>query len=263
MRQCELLGVCRSSVYYEPVPVSGEDLELMRLIDRQYLRTPFYGTRRMAVVLGQQGHPVERKRVQRLMRMMGLAAIYPKPRTTFPGAGHKVYPYFLRGLTITRANHVWATDITYIPMARGFVYLVAVIDWASRYVLSWRLSNTLDVAFCVDALELALAHGRPEIFNSDQGSQFTGKDFTGMLLGAGVQISMDGKGRCLDNVFVERLWRSLKYEEVYLKAYSTVREAQDGSGSYLRFFNEERPHQALGYRTPKEVFFGGHDAAQC
>ena len=260
MRQCELLGVCRSSVYYEPVPVSGEDLELMRLIDRQYLRTPFYGTRRMVVVLGQQGHPVERKRVQRLMRMMGLEAIYPKPRTSKPGAGHKVYPYLLRGLTITRANHVWATDITYIQMAHGFLYLVAVIDWASRYVLSWRLSNTLDDAFCVDALELALAHGRPEIFNSDQGAQFTGKDFTGVLLGAGVLISMDGKGRCLDNVFVERLWRSLKYEEVYLKAYSTAREAHDGIGSYMRFFNDVRPHQALDYRTPKEVFLGGRAA---
>ena len=249
-------------MYYEAVPVSREDLELMRLIDRQYLQTPFYGTRRMVVVLGQQGHPVERKRVKRLMRIMGLVAIYPKPRTTVPGAGHKVYPYLLRGLTITRANNVWATDITYIPMARGFVYLVAVIDWASRYVFSWRLSNTLDDAFCVDALELALAQGRPEIFNSDQGSQFTGKDFTSMLLGTGVQISMDGKGRCLDNVFVERLWRSLKYEEVYLKAYSTVREAQDGIGSYLRFFNEERPHQALGYRTPKVVFFGGQVSAR-
>ena len=257
MRQCELLGVCRSSVYYEPVPVSGEDLELMRLIDRQYLRTPFYGTRRMVVVLGQQGHPVERKRVQRLMRTMGLEAIYPKPRTSKPGAGHKVYPYLLRGLAITRANHVWATDITYIQMAHGFLYLVAVIDWASRYVLSWRLSNTLDDAFCVDALELALAHGRPEIFNSDQGAQFTSTGFTDLLDGAGVRISMDGKGRCLDNVFVERLWRSLKYEEVYLKAYSTVREAQQGIGSYLRFFNEVRPHQALDNRTPQEVFLGG------
>ena len=256
MRQCELLGVCRSSVYYEPVPVSGEDLELMRLIDRQYLRTPFYGTRRMVVVLGQQGHPVERKRVQRLMRTMGLEAIYPKPRTSKPGAGHKVYPYLLRGLTITRANHVWATDITYIQMAHGFLYLVAVIDWASRYVLSWRLSNTLDAEFCMDALELALAHGRPEIFNSDQGSQFTSTGFTDLLDGAGVRISMDGKGRCLDNVFVERLWRSLKYEEVYLKAYSTAREAHHGIGSYLRFFNDVRPHQALDYRTPKEVFLG-------
>ena len=257
MRQCELLGVCRSSVYYEPVPVSGEDLELMRLIDRQYLRTPFYGTRRMAVVLGQQGHPVERKRVQRLMRTMGLEAIYPKPRTSKPGAGHKVYPYLLRGLTITRANHVWATDITYIQMAHGFLYLVAVIDWASRYVLSWRLSNTLDAEFCMDALELALARGRPEIFNSDQGSQFTSTGFTDLLDGAGVRISMDGKGRCMDNVFIERLWRSVKYEEVYLKAYSTAREAHDGIGSYLRFFNDVRPHQALDYRTPKEVFLGG------
>ena len=262
VRQCELLGVSRSSVYYEPVPTSEEDLEAMGLIDRQYLKTPFYGTRRMVVALDRQGHSVNRKRVQRLMRTMCLTAIYPKPRTSIAGAGHKIYPYLLRGLPITRANHVWATDITYIPMARGFVYLVAVIDWASRYVLSWRMSNTLDDAFCVDALELALARGRPEIFNSDQGSQFTGKDFTKVLLGAGVQISMDGKGRCLDNVFVERLWRSLKYEEVYLKAYSTVREAHTGIGSYLRFFNEERPHQALGNRTPKEVFLGGNDVAR-
>jgi putative transposase len=258
-----LLGVSRSSVYYEPVPASEEDSELMALIDRQFLKTPFYGTRRMVIALEPSGCNVNRKRVQRLMRTMDLTAIYPKPRTSKPGAGHKVFPYLLRGLTITRANHVWATDITYIPMARGFVYLVAVIDWASRYVLSWRLSNTLDDAFCVDALEMALARGRPEIFNSDQGSQFTGKNFTGMLLGAGIQISMDGKGRCLDNVFVERLWRSLKYEEVYLKAYSTVREAQSGIGSYLRFFNEERPHQALGNRTPEAVFFGGHDASPC
>jgi len=260
VRQCELLEVSRSSVYYEPVPTSEDDLELMGLIDRQYLRTPFYGTRRMVVTLEQQGHQVNRKRVRRLMRIMGLTAIYPGPRTTVASKAHKVYPYLLRGLAITRANHVWATDITYIPMARGFVYLVAVIDWASRYVLSWRLSNTLDDAFCVDALELALAHGRPEIFNSDQGAQFTGKGFTGLLLGAGVKISMDGKGRCLDNVFVERLWRSLKYEEVYLKAYSTVREAYTGIAAYLRFFNDERPHQALDYRTPKEVYLEGWTA---
>ena len=257
VRQCHLLGVNRSSWYYEAVPASEEDLELMGLIDRQYLATPFYGTRRMTEALKRMGHPVNRKRVRRLMRMMGLEAIYPRPKTTVPDARHKVYPYLLRGLVITRANHVWATDITYIPMERGFLYLVAILDWASRYVLSWRLSNTLDAGFCVDALELALSQGRPEIFNSDQGSQFTSKGFTDLLLDAGVQISMDGKGRCLDNVFVERLWRSLKYEEVYLKAYSTVRDAHTGIGSYLRFFNEERPHQALGYRTPKEVFLGG------
>lgn len=257
VRQCELLGVSRSSVYYAPVPASGEDLTLMALIDRQYLETPFYGTRRMAVALGRMGHPVNRKRVQRLMRAMGLEAIHPHPKTSTKAIGHKVYPYLLRGLAITRSNHVWATDITYIPMARGFLYLVAILDWASRYVLAWRLSNTLDTAFCLDALDLALSRGRPEIFNSDQGAQFTSKGFTDKLLGAGVQISMDGKGRCLDNVFVERLWRSLKYEEVYLKAYSTVREAQTGIASYLRFFNEDRPHQALDYRTPKEVFLGG------
>jgi len=252
-----LLGVNRSAVYYEPVPASEEDLEWMGLIDRQYLATPFYGTRRMAVALDRMGHPVNRKRVQRLMRTMGLEAIYPHPKTSERAAGHKVYPYLLRGLAITRSNHVWATDITYIPMSRGFLYLVAIMDWASRYVLSWRLSNTLDAEFCVAALEMALAHGRPEIFNSDQGSQFTSKGFTDLLLDADVRISMDGKGRCMDNVFVERLWRSLKYEEVYLKAYSTVAEAQTGIGSYMRFFNEERPHQAFDYRTPKEVFLGG------
>jgi putative transposase len=194
--------------------------------------------------------------VRRLMRAMGLVAIYPRQRTTVPGSGHKVYPYLLRGLSITRSDQVWATDITYIPMSHGFMYLVAVMDWASRYVLSWRLSNTLDEGFCVEALEQALSRGCPEIFNSDQGSQFTGKAFTEMLLAAGVRISMDGKGRCVDNVFIERLWRSLKYEEVYLKAYSTVGEARTGIGSYMRFFNEERPHQALDYRTPKEVYHG-------
>jgi len=257
VRQCELLGVSRSSVYYEPVPANEEDLVLMELLDRQYLETPFYGTRRMAEALRRAGHPVDRKRVRRLMRVMGLEAIYPRRRTSEKAKGHKVYPYLLRGLAVTRPNHAWATDITYIPMVRGFLYLVAILDWASRYVLSWRLSNTLDADFCVDALELALRAGRPEIFNSDQGCQFTSEAFTSVLLGAGVQISMDGRGRCLDNVFAERLWRSLKYEEVYLKAYSTVAEARAGIGSYLRFFNEDRPHQGLGYRTPREVYFAG------
>ena len=257
VRQCELLGLNRSSVYYEPVQASEEDLELMGLIDRQFLQTPFYGARRMAWALKRQGHPVGRKRVRRLMQKMGLVAIYPRPKTSERALSHPVYPYLLRGLTVTRSNQVWATDITYIPMVRGFLYLVAILDWASRYVLSWRLSNTLDTEFCVDALQQALARGRPEIFNSDQGSQFTSNAFTGILLDAEVRISMDGKGRCLDNVFAERLWRSLKYEEVYLKAYGTVGEARSGIGSYLRFFNEERPHQALGYRTPREVFMGG------
>ncbi len=229
-RQCELVGVSRRSLYYEPVGASAEDLELMGLSDRRYLATPFHGTRRMVVALERKGHLVNRKRVKHLMQAMGLSAIYPRPRTSMAGEGHKVYPYLLRGLSITRANQVWATDITYIPMSRGFLYLVAIMDWASRYVLSWRLSNTLDAEFCVDALELALARGRPEVFNSDQGSQFTSEAFTGLLLAADVRISMDGKGRCLDNVFVERLWRSLKYEEVYLKAYSTVAEAQTGIG---------------------------------
>jgi len=252
--QCALLGISRSSVYYQAKGVNEYDLELMALIDRQYLQTPFYGSRRMRVSLRRQGHPVNRKRVRRLMRVMGIMAIYPHPNTSKPSRGHKVYPYLLRGLTINRVNQVWATDITYIPMARGFMYLVAIMDWYSRYVLAWRLSNTLDVDFCIDALEEALSKGTPEMFNTDQGSQFTSEAFTGILLKRDIQISMDGKGRCRDNVFVERLWRSLKYEEVYLKGYQRVPEARAGIGAYLGFYNEERPHQALGYRTPREVF---------
>jgi len=256
--QCALLGISRSSVYYQAKGVNEYDLELMALIDRQYLQTPFYGSRRMRVSLRRQGHPVNRKRVRRLMRVMGIMAIYPHPNTSKPSRGHKVYPYLLRGLTINRVNQVWATDITYIPMARGFMYLVAIMDWYSRYVLAWRLSNTLDVDFCIDALEEALSKGTPEMFNTDQGSQFTSEAFTGILLKRDIQISMDGKGRCRDNVFVERLWRSLKYEEVYLKGYQRVPEARAGIGAYLGFYNEERPHQALGYRTPREVFEMGN-----
>jgi putative transposase len=254
VRQCALLSVSRSSVYYQAKGISGYDLELMALIDRQYLKTPFYGSRRMRVWLRGQGHLINRKRVRRLMRVMGITAIYQRPNTSKPTPGHKIYPYLLRGVTIDRVNQVWATDITYIPMAHGFMYLVAIIDWYSRYVLAWRLSNTLDVDFCIDALEEALAKGTPEIFNTDQGSQFTSGAFTGMLLKKGIQISMTGKGRCQDNVFVERLWRSLKYEEVYLKGYQRVPEARAGIGAYLGFYNRERPHQALGYRTPREVF---------
>ena len=259
VRQCALLGISRSSLYYLPTEAGAEDLELMALIDQQYLdqqylKTPFYGSRRMTAWLSNHGHQVNRKRVRRLMQLIGLEAIYRRPNTSKPNPGHKVYPYLLRGLEINRVNQVWATDITYIPMARGFLYLVAIMDWHSRYVLAWRLSNTLEVDFCVAALEEALSKGRPQIFNTDQGSQFTSEAFTSMLLAQGVQVSMDGRGRCMDNVFVERLWRSIKYEEVYLKAYQNGTEARKGIGAYLAFYNQERPHQALGYRSPGQVF---------
>ena len=254
VRQCALLGISRSSVYYRPRATSQEDLAVMKQIDQQYLATPFYGSRRMTVWLQRQGRPVSRKRVQRLMRIMGLQAIYRRPRTSLRALGHKVYPYLLGGMEITRPNQVWATDITYIPMARGFLYLVAIMDWYSRYVLSWRLSNTLDADFCLEDLEEALSKGKPEIFNTDQGSQFTGEAFIGLLKKHGIRISMDGKGRYADNIFVERLWRTVKYEEVYLKAYSNGREAKVGLDAYFHFYNGQRPHQALGYRTPAEVF---------
>jgi putative transposase len=255
--QCELLSLTRSGLYYEPVEPSEDDEKLMRLIDETYLRWPFYGSRRMTLALRTAGMKVNRKHVQRLMRMMGLVAMAPAPGTSRPRKEDAKYPYLLRRLAITRPNQVWAADITYIPLARGFVYLVAIIDWYSRMVLSWRLSNTLDTSFCNDALDEALdRYGPPEIFNSDQGCQFTAKEFVDRLLAAGVAISRDGKGRCLDNVFVERLWRSLKYEEVYLKGYDSVTDAREGIGAYLRFFNVERPHQALGYRTPAHVFGG-------
>ena len=254
VRQCRLLDISRSGLYYQPIGISEEDLTLMKLIDHQYLVAPFYGARKIAAWLKGQNYSVNRKRVRRLMRMMGLKAIYRRPRTSKPAAGHKIYPYLLGGLKITRPNQVWAADITYIPMARGFLYLVAIIDWYSRYVLSWRLSNTLDAGFCVEALEEALKKGRPDIFNTDQGAQFTSEAFTGLLQQHGVRISMDGKGSYNDNLFIERLWRSVKYEEVYLKAYQDGREARIGLGNYFRFYNTERPHQALGYRTPAEVF---------
>jgi putative transposase len=229
---------------------SAANLALMRRIDELYLRCPFYGSRKMAEVLG-----CNRKRVQRLMRRMGLEAIYPKRRTTRLAAGHKIYPYLLRNMKISRPDQVWSTDITYVPMRHGFLYLVAVMDWFSRYVLSWRLSNTLDGGFCLEALDDALGLAKPEIFNSDQGSQFTATAFTGRLEAAGVAISMDGRGRAIDNVFVERLWRSVKYEEVYLKDYTSVWEAEDSLSSYFRFYCHRRIHQALGYRTPAEVYF--------
>jgi len=249
-----LLDISRSGLYYQPTGISEEDLTLMKLIDRQYLVTPFYGARKIAIWLKSQDQRVNRKRVRRLMRTMGLKAIYRRPRTSQPAAGHKIYPYLLSGIKITRPNQVWAADITYIPMARGFLYLVAIIDVYSRYVLSWRLSNTLDADFCVEALHEALKRGRPEIFNTDQGAQFTSEAFTGLLKQHGVRISMDGKGSYNDNLFIERLWRSVKYEEVYLKAYQDGKEARAGIGNYFRFYNTERPHQALGYRTPAEVF---------
>jgi len=226
----------------------------MKLIDRQYLVTPFYGARKFAVWLKSQSYSVNRKRVRRLMRLMGLKTIYWRPGTSKLAPGHKIYPYLLNGMKITRPNQVWAADITYIPMARGFLYLVAIIDWHSRYVLSWRLSNTLEAGFCIDALEEALRKGRPEIFNTDQGAQFTGEAFTELLERRGIRVSMDGKGSYNDNLFIERLWRTVKYEEVYLKAYQDSRDARIGLGNYFRFYNTERPHQALGYRTPAEVY---------
>jgi putative transposase len=249
-RQCVLLGLARSGVYRQAAAPDPEELALMRWIDEQYLATPFYGSRRMTAALRLAGRRVNRKRVQRLMRLIGLQALGPKPKTSGPSAQHRVYPYLLRGRRIDRPNQVWAADITYIPMARGFLYLVAVMDWCSRYVLAWRLSNTMDTSFCLDALEDALRRGRPEIFNTDQGAQFTSAAFSDKLEAAGVRISMDGRGRWLDNVFVERRWRSLKYEEVHLKAYANGLEARIGIGQWFRFYNDSRPHQALGYKTP-------------
>ncbi len=256
-RQCQLLGLNRAALYYQAAPVDAYELELMALLDRQYLRTPFYGSRRMTAWLQTQGHGVNRKRVQRLMQRLGLAAIYQRPRTSRPAPANRIYPYLLRGLRIERVHQVWAADITYIPMARGFLYLVAVMDWVSRYVLAWRLSNLLDASFCIEALEEALRQGRPEIFNTDQGSQFTDEGFTGVLRGHGVAISMDGRGRYADNIFVERLWRSVKYEEVYLKAYDNVAQARQGITAYFEFYNHQRLHQALGYRTPRQLLEEG------
>jgi putative transposase len=255
-RQCELLGLNRSGFYHEPAGETPENLRLMRLIDEQYLKTPFYGSRRLTAWLTRQGEEVNRKRVQRLMGIMGLAAIHPGPRTTVTNPDHKIFPYLLRGLTIDRRDQVWSTDITYIPLEAGFMFLTAVIDWHSRFVLSWRLSNTLDGRFCLEALEAALNGGRPEIFNTDLGSQFTARAFIGRLEEAGIAVSMDGRGRALDNVFVERLWRSLKYEEVYLKAYRSVRELAKGLEEWFAFYNHERLHQSLAYRTPAEVYHG-------
>ncbi len=256
-RQCEVLGLSRSTFYYMGVPESEEDLCLKRLIDEEYLRHPFYGSRNMTEYLQRLEYDVNRKRVQRLMREMGIMAIYPK-KTTVPAPGHKLYPYLLRGVKVTRVNQVWSTDITYVPMHRGFMYLTAIMDWYSRYVLSWRVSNTMDTAFCLEALEEALSRWPvPEIFNTDQGSQFTSEAFTGRLEAAGIAISMDGRGRALDNVFVERLWRTVKYENIYLKDYATADELIQGLTEYFRFYDEERFHQALARRTPWEVYREG------
>jgi putative transposase len=254
-RQCALLGVARSGVYRPVKPANDNDAALMRRIDELFTAWPFLGSRRITAMLRAEGLFVNRKRVQRLMRLMGIAALGPKPRTSKPAPGHRISPYLLRDVTIERANHVWAADITYIPIERGFLYLVAIIDWASRAVLAWRLSNTMDLSFCLSALEEALARfGRPEIFNTDQGSQFTSAAFTGALAEAGVAISMDGRGRWMDNVFIERLWRSLKYEDVYLKGYADGQEAARGIAEWVAFYNERRPHQALADRTPMAVW---------
>jgi putative transposase len=256
VEQCRLAGVSRSGLYYTPVGESAENIELMRLLDEKYTRTPFFGVRRMADWLDKQGYTVNVKRVRRLMRQMGLEAIYPKPRLSKPAPGHRIYPYRLRGLRIDRPNQVWATDVTYIRLRQGFIYLVAIMDWFSRYVLAWEVSISLDSSFCVAALDWALKRAQPEIFNSDQGAQFTSDAFTGLLESHGITISMDGRGRVMDNIFVERLWRTVKYEEVYLKDYLSVPEAVSNLNVYFRFYNGERGHQVFGYRTPESVYFG-------
>lgn len=255
-RQCRLLELPRSTFYYRRKPLKERDLEMMRHIDEIHLAWPFYGSRRIMHELRGRGYRVGRGHVSKLMQLAGIRTIYHRPRTTIPDAKHKVYPYLLKGLDITQANHVWAADICYLPMARGYAYLVAIMDWASRKVLSWRLSNTMDASFCVEALEEATSrYGCPEIFNTDQGSQFTSDDFTDVLKDHDIRISMDGRGRWVDNVFVERLWRSVKYEEVYLKAYGSLSEARAGLADYFDFYNQKRRHQGLDYRTPDEVYW--------
>ena len=259
-RQCELLALSRSGVYRPKSGAAADDLALMRRIDVLHLELPFYGSRRIMFELNKQGRAINRKRVQRLMRVMGIVALLPRPGTSKPAPEHKIYPYLLPGVAITEPNHVWATDITYIPMAHGFLYLVAVIDWASRAVLAWRLSNTMDTSFCIAALDEALArYGTPRIFNSDQGSQFTSEAFTDRLIAAGIAISMDGRGRFLDNIFIERLWRSIKYEEIHLKAYADGCEARAGIGSWMEFYNTRRPHQAMNNQMPMAVWRAGMD----
>ena len=257
-RQCDLVGLPRSTYYYHTQGESAENLTLMRLLDQQYTDTPYYGIRRMTAWLRSQGYAVNHKRVARLLHTMGLETIYPKPRLSQPHPAHRVYPYLLRGVPITRVNQVWSTDITYIRLHGGFIYLVAVMDWFSRYVLSWAVSITMDVSFCLEALDQALEVARPDIFNTDQGAQFTSHDFTERLAAAGILISMDGRGRALDNVFVERLWRTVKYEEVYLKDYETPREAMQGLATFFVRYNEWRQHQALDYRTPAAIYFNSY-----
>lgn len=256
-RQCELLGLARSTYYYEPAVETPENLMYMRLIDEQYMRTPFWGSRNMTWWLNENGRHVNRKRVQRLMRLMGLEAIYPKPNTSEAAKEHRKFPYLLRDVEIVRPNQVWSTDITYLPLPKGFMYLVAVMDWYSRYVLSWRISNTLDSSFCIEALKAALKIAKPEIFNTDQGVQFTCRDFTSVLEEATIRVSMDGRGRALDNVFVERLWRSLKYEEIYIWNHETVPALERGVDNYFRFYNTERPHQSLEMKSPIFVYEKG------
>lgn len=258
-RQCELIGLNRSTFYWQPASGSPFNLLLMRLIDAEYTRAPFYGYRKMTVRLNKQhGHKVNHKRVAHLMRKMGLQAVYPRPRTSIPDQQHKQYPYLLRGLDIKRPNQVWAADITYVPMPVGFMYLVAVMDWFSRFVLAWQLSNTLDGAFCLQALRQALQHGQPDIFNTDQGAQFTAHDFTGALETAGIRISMAGRGRVFDNIFVERLWRTVKYEDIYIKEYALVPALAAGLDDYFQLYNYERPHQSLDYRVPADVHFAAN-----
>jgi putative transposase len=262
-RQCQLLQLTRSGIYRPKSPVTERDLVVMRRIDEVHLERPFYGSRRMTFELNETGLGINRKHVQRLMRVMDIVALVPRPGTSKPGPGHKIYPYLLRGVAITEPNHVWASDITYIPMAHGFLYLVAIIDWASRAVLAWRLSNTMDTSFCIAALDEALErHGKPKVFNTDQGSQFTSQAFTGRLTAAGVAISMDGRGRFMDNIFIERLWRSIKYEEVHLNAYADGREARAGIGAWMTFYNHRRPHQAMNNKMPMAVWRDGIDAIE-
>lgn len=254
--QCELLGLPRSSYYYEPAPETAENLRWMRRIDEQYLLTPFYGSRRMTAHFERAGYSINRKRMQRLMRIMGLEGLFPGRKTTIPAPEHKVYPYLLRGLTINRPNQVWCSDITYVPLRCGYLYLVAVMDWFSRHVLAWRLSNTLESTFCVEALDEALGRNRPEIFNTDQGSQFTSEAFTSRLIEDRIAISMDGRGRATDNVFIERLWRSVKYEDIYLKDYANGADVNQGLTNWFDLYTHRRPHQGLGGRTPFEVYHG-------
>lgn len=271
-RQCELLGLSRSSYYYQPrrlfkkskhivanivrpVQETEKNLKIMNRIDELYMKYPFYGSRSMKTVLNREGQHVNRKRIQRLMHLMGIQAIYPKPRLSMAGKGHKIYPYLLKGLVIGQPNQVWCSDITYIRLAHGFVYLVAIMDWYSRFVLSWRISNTLDTEFCVDALREALEPSKPEIFNTDQGCQFTSAEYTGFLKKAGIKISMDGRGRVFDNIMIERLWRTLKYQDIYIKDYQTVMELQAGLDAYFQFYNYERPHQSLQDKTPAMIYY--------